>query len=94
MTSEEYEAEEQRAMLMHKRDAFAAAALTGLLSSPHFSPGGARISAIQWEGKSIEEIGEMEVASLIPTPKDQEEYAAAIVTMANDYADLMMIARE
>lgn len=80
-------------MLGHKRDAFAAAALTGLLTSPHFAPGAKRISAIDWEGKTIEEIGKLDVEGLIPNADDLEEYKDVMVTMAFELADKMMEVR-
>jgi hypothetical protein len=94
MKSDEWKEAIEAARLRRQHDRFAQAALTGLLSSPHFQPGGKRIMDTDWEGKSIEELGEMAVADLVPNEEDIEQYYDSIVMMADHFAGLMMKARE
>lgn len=88
MTNEEFKAKKELEAGIRQRDRFACAALTGLLQSDHFEPGGKRKLDAMGE-ITLENLAEG-VKSMAPTVEDLEEYFDAITTVAWDVADIMM----
>ncbi len=92
MTGEEYEAEMKARDDKIQRDRFAQAALTGLLASPHFEPGGKK-SADALVGVTKENLDER-LDAMRPTEDDMVQYLEIITDLSWEIANAMLEKRD
>ena len=92
MKNEEWVAKKKAEAEKRIRDRFAQHALTGLLSSPHFEPGGKK-QADALSGVTKENMAET-LKSMRPNEDDMVEYLEIITDLSWSLADAMMEKRE